>query len=272
MSEEIQKCPVCHSEEQTLFLRVRDHFLSGEDFNISHCTACGFRFVTPRPGADEIGRYYQSEEYISHDTGRKNLITRIYTIARYFSIRGKFRIVKSRLAGGKILDIGCGTGEFLRYCKSKGFSVTGVEPNEKARSFARDQNDIPVSDDLAGVFEKDETFDCITMWHVLEHVHELDLTLCRIRDMLTPGGTLIVAVPNSNSPDAAEYGSFWAAWDVPRHIYHFTYDSMVRLMGNYGFKIAGVKPQKLDAYYVSMLSEKYRSGKKCQLYFPPGAG
>ncbi len=210
---------------------------------------------------DEIGGYYQSDEYVSHGVQKQDLVSKIYRQARVFSIRKKFRIVRKMVPSGKILDIGCGTGEFLAYCRSGNYTVQGVEPSEKAREFAITSNGISVSEKLDTTILKPGTFDCITMWHVLEHVHELDETLDTIKSLLAPGGVFIAAVPNSNSWDASRYKNFWAAYDVPRHLYHFTRETMQLLAKRKGFAIRKTIPQKLDAYYVTMLSEKYLTGR-----------
>ena len=265
MEEKLTHCPVCKQTRFSLFLEVKDHFLSGENFIIQQCDACGFRFVNPRPVKSEIGRYYQSDDYISHGVKRRDLVSRVYRLARIFSIRHKFSIVKKYCKPGSVLDIGCGTGEFLAYCRSKGFQVSGVEPNEQARNFAKDENKIPVAGQLDSSAGGAGSFNCITMWHVLEHVHELDETIGQIKRLLSPGGVFIAAVPNSNSWDAVKYGPYWAAYDVPRHLYHFTEPAMRMLAEKWGFEVKTVLPQKLDAYYVSMLSEKYLTGKTSYL-------
>jgi 2-polyprenyl-3-methyl-5-hydroxy-6-metoxy-1,4-benzoquinol methylase len=261
MTEKLSKCPVCERSEFSLFLEVKDHFLTHEAFSIQKCKACGFKFVNPRPDENEIGRYYQSEDYISHDSQRVNLISRIYKIARVFSIKRKYKIVAAHSRTGMILDIGCGTGEFLYYCRSKGFTVEGIEPNSKARFYAQNTNGIHVSTGLADLMTENRLFSCITMWHVLEHIHQMNEALDMVKELLAPDGVLIVAVPNSNSWDAQKFGKYWAAYDVPRHLYHFNEKSLNQLLSKHGFEIRTTIPQKLDAFYISLLSEKYRSGK-----------
>ncbi|MCX6304285.1 MAG: class I SAM-dependent methyltransferase [Bacteroidetes bacterium] len=260
MSEKILRCPVCEKSVFSPFLEVNDHFLSKEDFTIQQCEGCGFKFVNPRPDTDEIGRYYQSDDYISHDAKKADIISLIYKFARVLSVRNKYSIVHQYASHGKILDIGCGTGEFLKYCKSKGFDVTGIEPNEKAGDFAEKKNGIPILRSLTDLNSGKGSFACITMWHVLEHVHDLNETIETVKGLLQADGVFIVAVPNYKSWDAQEYGKFWAAYDVPRHLYHFNDSTMNQLVEKHGFKIHKTIPQKLDAFYVSMLSEKYRSG------------
>ncbi len=261
MTERIFSCPVCEATDFSPFIETTDFFLTGEDFAIQQCAACEFKFINPRPDEAEIGRYYQSAEYISHDAKSKSLFSRLYKLARFVSIRSKFNIVQRHANQGTILDIGCGTGEFLRYCKSRGFEVSGVEPNEKAALYAQKVNKIPVTNILSNLAGKTGNFDCITLWHVLEHLHSLNESLDVVKELLAPGGVLIIAVPNGDSWDAQKYGKYWAAFDVPRHLYHFNEATLTKLMTKHGFELQKVIPQKLDAYYVSMLSEKYWSGR-----------
>ena len=261
MAEKITGCPVCGKRDFSDYLEVKDHFLSKERFLIQQCNSCNFRFVNPRPDKTEIGQYYQSAEYISHGVKKSGLMSRVYRLARFFSIYNKFRIVNKYCHFGSILDIGCGTGEFLAYCRKRGFEVSGVEPNEKARLYAQSENKISVADQLKLLNAKPGSFKSITMWHVLEHVHDLDETLETIKNFLTPDGVFIAAVPNSNSWDASKYKGYWAAYDVPRHLYHFTEVTFRTLAARKGFDVLEIVPQKLDAYYVSMLSEKYLTGK-----------
>ena len=224
------------------------------------CSNCGFKFINPRPDIKAIDHYYQSKDYISHDANDTNLINQIYKLARRFSITNKFKTVKKYIRAGKVLDIGCGTGEFLGYCQSRGFDVEGIEPNDKARNYAVQVNKIPVSENLTDLVIRKESFGCISMWHVLEHIHDLNDEIEQVKNLLVPDGVFIVAVPNSDSWDAKHYGKFWAAYDVPRHLYHFNKATLTRLMSNHGFEIVQVIPQKLDAFYISILSERYRTG------------
>jgi len=261
MAEIITICPVCDNTAFSPFLYVKDYFLSQEDFSILSCDACGFRFVSPRPAKSEIDKYYQSDDYISHGAEKDDIISRIYKLARMVSIRRKFRILQKFSSGLKILDIGCGTAEFLSYCQKRGYDTTGIEPNDKAREFAKSNNFVNTYEQVECLEGMDGSYNCITMWHVLEHIHNLNELITQVKKLLAPQGIFIVAVPNSNSWDAGYYKQFWGAYDVPRHLYHFTEKSLDKLVSKNGFQIRKIYPQKLDAYYVSMLSEKYKSGK-----------
>jgi 2-polyprenyl-3-methyl-5-hydroxy-6-metoxy-1,4-benzoquinol methylase/Zn ribbon nucleic-acid-binding protein len=260
--EIIKHCPVCEKQNFREFLRGRDLFLSGEEFTIVECVECGFRFTNPRPDEKEIIRYYDSPDYIAHDSGKRTLVQSIYKTVRNVSIRNKYSIVKKSSAGKTLLDIGCGTGEFLNYCRKKNYITKGIEPNEKARNFSIKEFKLPVFDENELDNFSPASFDIITMWHVLEHVHKLNERMRRIFQLLKPDGTLIVAVPNSDSWDAVNYRDFWAAYDLPRHLYHFTRDSLKKLVTKNCFSVEAIIPLKFDAFYISLLSEKYMAGKE----------
>ncbi len=260
MSENLNNCPVCNNISFVPFLSVKDHFLSQETFMICSCTSCGFRFINPRPGQAEIGKYYQSTEYISHNAAGFSLINSLYKIARYFAIRTKYQLILRTSSGKKLLDIGCGTGELLRYCGDHGFEVSGVEPTEPARKFAIEQNRIDVKESLQELVKGGVRHNCITLWHVLEHIHNLNETLVQIKELLDKNGSLILALPNCESDDAQRYKEYWAAYDVPRHLYHFTKGTLEKIADKHGFVVTETIPQKLDSYYVSILSEKYKRG------------
>ncbi len=260
MVEKLINCPLCNQSDFSIFIEGEDYFLSKEPFIIQECTNCGFRFTNPRPSGSAMSTYYKSDDYISHDSKKGGLIPALYTLARQFTLRTKYRIVRRFSRGKTILDIGCGTGEFLNFCQQRGMSCQGVEPTEKARTFATETYSIPVYSDFLGKKEQPGYYDCITLWHVLEHIHRLDETMAKIRKELKRDGVLILALPNSNSFDAQKYGKYWAAYDLPRHIFHFTKESVELLAEKYEMTCQKIIPQKLDAFYISLLSEKYRSG------------
>lgn len=255
----IEHCPVCKEKEFKKFLRVRDYMISKEKFNIVKCQNCGFHFTNPIPEEKDIGEYYKSDDYISHSSNKKGVINFLYNIVRKKTLKRKVALLRYEIEGDELLDIGSGTGHFLQAAKEKGFNGIGVEPNADARKFAHSQNDVrSVSQEELHVMER-HGFDVITMWHVLEHVYDLETDLTKINEILNPSGKLFIAVPNMNSFDARFYKKYWAAYDVPRHLYHFQQIHLSRLMLGYGFRLKKVIPMKYDAYYISMLSEKYRS-------------
>jgi ubiquinone/menaquinone biosynthesis C-methylase UbiE len=262
MTEKIKVCPVCGTDTFTLFLSGKDYFLTSQEFSIIRCSKCGFRITDPIPSADVMGGYYESTDYISHESGGKKLINLVYKAARFLTVRSKFRLIRKYVKGKKLLDIGCGTGEFLSFCKGRGFECSGIEPNPKAREFAINRHKLRVKPELSFSEEENETYDCITMWHVLEHVYDLHGTLGSLKRALKKTGTLILALPNPDSWDAKHYKECWAAYDLPRHIYHFSSGHISALAKKHGFVLEKILPQYLDAFYISMLSENYRRRKK----------
>ena len=259
--ELVTQCPVCQSDAITPFLECKDHFLSGETFSIVECGNCSFRFTNPRPEADQLGRYYQSPEYISHSNSRKGFFNRIYQAVRKYTLWQKYRLISDASSGKKILDIGCASGEFLRYMQMKGWETAGIEPDRATREKAVQQYKLKIFDETELSIFPEAHFDVITLWHVLEHVSDLNARMQQLSRLLKASGTLIIAVPNAESLDAISYGPFWAGYDVPRHLYHFTADTMKRLLDRYAFQLVRIRPMKFDAFYVSLLSEKYKQGK-----------
>lgn len=214
----------------------------------------------------EIGAYYQSQEYISHHDEAKDIMSRIYTSVRNYTIGQKIKLITSLHTGtGSLLDIGCGTGNFLQAVKEAGWGTTGTEPDEGARKIAGKRVGENVFESINASELTTQKYDIITMWHVLEHVHPLNETVDWLAEHLNPGGKIIIAVPNPQSPDAARYSRFWAAYDVPRHLYHFTKDSMALLMKKHNLKVDKIHPMWFDSFYVSMLSTKYKA-KKVDLF------
>jgi 2-polyprenyl-3-methyl-5-hydroxy-6-metoxy-1,4-benzoquinol methylase len=196
-------------------------------------------------------------DYISHSGKSKTLFDKIYLTARNITLRWKYKLVKEYFPqSGNILDFGCGTGEFLNFMKRKKWVVTGVEPNETARQKANQILENKVSKDLVEI--KDKNVEVITLWHVLEHVHDLNNTLQKLKSHLSPDGHIIIAVPNPDSHDSKHYKHHWAAYDVPRHLWHFTQSTMTALLNKNGLKVVEVRPMKLDSFYVSLLSEGYQ--------------
>lgn len=237
-------------------LDLKDHFLTKEDFSIYKDSNTGVHYTFPQPLKD-LSRYYESENYISHTDGKKTLFEKIYQIAKVYNLNQKLNLIRSTTNGKKILDYGCGAGDFLQHMQKNGYDVLGMEPNEKAFEISQSKigKDNVVNCELKDINQK---FDIITMWHVLEHIPNLNEILSELKKHLTPNGTLIIAVPNHLSYDATYYGNVWAAYDVPRHLWHFNPQSIQSLIKKFGMKIENVSPMKLDAFYVSLLSEKYK--------------
>jgi 2-polyprenyl-3-methyl-5-hydroxy-6-metoxy-1,4-benzoquinol methylase len=258
---ELKNCPVCTGTELGHYLTVKDHSISGESFNISTCKSCGFRFTNPIPTEETIGKYYQSEDYISHSDTNKGIINKLYHLVRKQSLKSKLNLINKAVPNkGTILDIGCGTGYFLQSCKENGWKIEGMEPDPNARLLAEKNTGQSIYTDLFSVKEE-KKYDVITLWHVLEHVHKLNKSIQHIHKLLKPNGVLVIAVPNHLSYDSVIYETFWAAYDVPRHLYHFTQMDMNKLLIKHNFTQTDLKPMVFDSFYVSMLSDKYKYGK-----------
>lgn len=255
------KCPVCDSTAIEQAIAVTDFSVSGQVFQVWSCRSCSFRFTQDVPSMEDIGRYYQFEDYISHTDTKKGLINQLYHQVRAFTLNHKQKMIRKLSAKnqGAILDIGCGTGAFLETMKDAGWNGLGLEPDASARekAISRGLTVLPSH----SLFEINQPVDVVTMWHVLEHVHDLHGYLNKIHALLASDGVFIVAVPNYTSQDQLAYQQYWAAYDVPRHLYHFSPDSMQVLMKKHGFQLVKTMPMWFDSFYVSMLSEKYRTGK-----------
>lgn len=257
---EIKECPICGSNNIKAFLTVKDHSISKETFTIKACDNCGFRMTTPRPTIEELGKYYESEDYISHSDTDKGLVNFMYQKVKSITLRNKEKLISNFNTSKKLLDIGCGTGDFLLYCKGKGWDVKGLEPDQNARHRALEKGLESVENIDALFIQEDKSFGIISMWHVLEHVADLNKYMNQLHNILEDSGRLLIAVPNPDSPDAKKYDAFWAAYDVPRHLFHFSKDNMKALAKKHNFQIEDIEPMIYDSFYVSMLSEKYKSG------------
>ena len=258
--EELKACPICNGDRFSPFITCKDYTVSQESFHIVSCQNCGFKFTNPRPSPSEIGSYYKAEEYVSHTDTKKGIVNKVYHAVRNRTTQQKFELVKSHMNGNALLDIGCGTGFFLNYCKQQGLDVLGLEPDADARDLVKKNHGIdalPI-DELKNL--PDNSRDAISLWHVLEHVLYLKEDAAEFKRVLKPDGTLFIAVPNCSSNDAAVYKEHWAAYDVPRHLYHFVPADIQRLFSDIDMEVVDTLPMKFDAYYVSMLSEKIKGG------------
>ena len=257
--ERLESCPICGKPEFRNKLVVEDKTVSHESFAIVQCVGCNFQFTNPRPNEAEIGRYYESDAYVSHNSGAAGLINQAYKVARFFTMRRKVSLL-NQLAPrrGKLLDYGCGTGHFLAAAQAASWKVAGLEPNARAREEASHRLGQPMGQEGWAAFEPG-SFDAITLWHVLEHVHTLNETLAQLTALLKPDGVMLIAVPNVESLDAQHYRELWAAYDVPRHLYHFAPKTMAQLLKKHKLTVRQTLPMPLDAYYVSMLSEKHKA-------------
>lgn len=245
--------------EENQFIIVKDHSVSKETFSLLYNKDYDILKTHPTPSLEALPKYYESEDYISHTDGKRTLFEKIYHLVKRKAIKGKVSLITSEQnQKGKLLDIGSGTGDFLVEAKNQGWSILGFEPNSDAKQLAANKG-ISFTEDIFALPEN--TFDVVTMWHVLEHVPNLEEYIANLKRIVKPNGTIIIAVPNYKSYDAKYYNRFWAAYDVPRHLWHFSKTSIKRLFSDVDMELKKVKPMRFDSFYVSLLSEKYKNGK-----------
>lgn len=257
------KCPLCQSSAIKKRFACVDEFATGEQFDIFECTACGLAFTQNVPDEKEIDRYYESPTYISHSNTSKGLVNRVYHIVRRIMLQKKARKVEklTGLKSGKLLDYGAGTGHFARLMATRGWSVTAIEKNGKARELALKEFGFEMQPVEALSAIKDRELDVVTMWHVMEHIQEPDRMWDELHRILGDKGIAIIAVPNSASYDALKYKEHWAAYDVPRHLWHFTPGTIAQWGEKRGFVLDGQYTMPFDGFYISMLSEQYKGSR-----------
>jgi 2-polyprenyl-3-methyl-5-hydroxy-6-metoxy-1,4-benzoquinol methylase len=256
----ITTCPICGSDKLNEVLKAPYFRGDQELFSICECEDCKLWVTSPRPADEELGRYYETGEYISHNNKKEGLTDVLYHWVRQYSLGKKVQLINSLVpARGKLLDYGAGTGHFLNAAKSNGWEVEGVEPSPEAREIARDENLLDLQDPDS--FEWTDTYNAISLWHVLEHLPNLQEHLAKFSQALSPGGCLVIAVPNHESADSKRYGENWAALDVPLHLYHFKKSNIADLADQHGLALEEVRNMPFDSFYVSMLSEKIKHGK-----------
>ncbi|MEX6626751.1 class I SAM-dependent methyltransferase [Tenacibaculum salmonis] len=239
----------------TPLLNCIDHTVSDESYEVMYNKKYDMLVTSPVP--QNLENYYVSDAYISHTDSKKSVFDKVYQVVKNHTLKQKLKLINSFKSEEKtILDVGAGTGDFLKVCKENNWKVSGVEPSEKARNFASKKN-IELQEDISDY--KGEQFDVISLWHVLEHIPNLIEYTNQLKKLLKPNGVLIIAVPNYKSYDAKKYKEFWAAYDVPRHLWHFSKISISKLFADIDMKVTKILPMKFDAFYVSLLSEKYKN-------------
>ncbi|WP_280529199.1 class I SAM-dependent methyltransferase [Spirosoma utsteinense] len=217
--------------------------------------------TNPRPTTEQIGAFYKSEDYVSHNDSGGGIINTAYRAVRSYTLQSKLSLINKLNEGsGTILDVGCGTGAFLETCKKGGWAVMGMEPDPDARAISAQKLNVVIKPDLDALGGAGP-FDIISLWHVLEHIPDLNQAIPQLWNLLAEDGTLLIAVPNSDSYDAAYYKEYWAAYDVPRHLHHFTPSTIKPLFSKHGFQLADQRPMPFDAMYIGMLSTRYETGK-----------
>lgn len=242
-----------------IYLTVKDYTVSKETFGLYRDEKWDMLITFPKPNEKDLAKYYESDDYISHTDGKNSLFEKLYQFIKKFALKNKLNLINDlQTQKGKLLDIGAGTGDFLSVAKKDGWETTGIEPSEKAKAIAQKKGIVfaQSSSDL----EK-HSFDVITMWHVLEHVPNLEKQIKELKRLLKPDGTIIIAVPNFRSFDAKYYRRFWAGFDAPRHLWHFSKKAIKQLFLKENMKVEKILPMKFDAFYVSLLSEKYKTGR-----------
>jgi 2-polyprenyl-3-methyl-5-hydroxy-6-metoxy-1,4-benzoquinol methylase len=255
--EEIKACPICNSTRLSDYITTKDFTITQQTFSIKKCDSCNLLITTPRPKPNELDQYYLSTNYISHAKKANSLFDRLYLLARKFTLKSKTNLLNSYAQKKSILDYGCGTGAILAHLKHDGWKIAGVEPSNEARTIALEH--LPNAEIKPSLEEIKSKFQIISLWHVLEHVANLSEVLHNFKRVLEKDGVLIIAVPNPNSWESSIYKEYWAAYDTPRHLWHFDKKSINRLATLTGYKLVKILPLKLDAFYISMLSEKYRN-------------
>lgn len=256
------QCPVCKGDSIREVFFSTDHTVSNEQYAIWECRDCSLRFTQNVPAEDAIGAYYASPAYISHTDSQEGLVNRMYHLVRRRTLASKASLIRKETGRqrGNILDLGCGTGAFLHFMKQRQWNATGIEPDETARLKAKALYNLEPLPAKA-FFTLPGPFDAISLWHVLEHVHQLHIYIEKLGSLLSVTGKLFIAVPNYTSHDASHYGNRWAAYDVPRHLYHFSPASMKKLLDLHGLRICRTVPMWFDSFYVSMLSEQHKNNK-----------
>ena len=250
-------CPICNEGTLSFVLDCPDHFLSKESFQLYDCNYCKVRITYPQPPPEKIFDYYKSEDYVSHSDTKKGLINFAYQQVKSITLRQKVRLLNKWSPGKKLLDYGCGTGDFLQFAQAKNYSVSGVEPDDSARQLAAKKS--LVVHPLEWLNSTDRNFQAITLWHVLEHTYEPIKVLAQLKSKLEADGILVIAVPNYASLDAKHYGADWAAYDVPRHLFHFHPDTMKLVAEKLNLNLEAKVGMPFDSFYVSMLSEGYQN-------------
>jgi len=260
--EKLSSCPACGETKILPFLEAKDYTVSSEAFEINRCNSCELLFTNPRPKAAEAGPYYMSTNYISHSDTQEGIINKLYHAVRSFTLTQKTRWIEKEKGGNfELLDIGCGNGHFLHACQKAGWKINGMELDPATATRAESLLGIDIYPSIKEI-PKDEKFRLISLWHVLEHVYELEEYFHFFKSRIASGGVLLLALPNSTSFDAQYFKEYWAAYDVPRHIYHFDPNTIESLAKKYGFKLKSTKGQIFDSFYISLLSHGYKTGKK----------
>lgn len=257
---EYKECPLCKSKEISLYQKIKDHPFSQEVFDIFECKKCTFLFTQNIPTQEKIGYYYQAETYVSHTNTTKGLFFKLYHVARSIMLNKKQKLIEkySGKKTGSILDIGAATGYFLNHMKNNGFHATAVEVDEDSRKFCEDKFNIKSTPPIDFFAKEQPKFDIITMWHVMEHVHDMHMYVDKINELLDDDGIAVIAVPNHAASEVSFFKEYWDGYDVPRHLWHFEPQTMEQLFDQHGFQLIKKKSMPFDSFYISILSFKWK--------------
>lgn len=262
-----ERCPLCKGSDIKKRFSCKDHFATGEEFGICECHACGFVFTQNVPDEKEIGRYYESQDYISHSNTKKGFFNKVYHIVRTIMLHRKVNLIEklTLLKNGKVLDYGAGTGYFARAMAKEGWEVTAIEKSPQARELSLKEFKFEMLPEeyLSKIGNKE--FDVVTLWHVMEHIQELDMFWDELYRIIDDTGIAVIALPNCKSYDAMKYKENWAAYDVPRHLWHFTPNTIMRWGEKHGFILERQITMPFDGFYISMLSERYKGSRTASI-------
>lgn len=256
---ELTNCPLCSSDYHIMRFSTQDYFFTNEQFFIFECNDCGHIFTNPQPNESDLGLFYNTDQYLSHKEYPETLVEKLYAFIRRINLNTKYRQATNELNLGNVLDYGCGRGDFLRLAKEKGWNTFGVEIDADARRYANERNGVNVFSPSEESQIREGQMNLVAMFHVLEHIADLHSALAKYNRWLTNDGRLVLALPNPQSFDANYYGKYWAGWDVPRHLHHFSKQSLIHLISQHGFRIQKIYPMYWDAFFVSMMSEQYKT-------------
>lgn len=255
-------CPACQATTATDLFQARDHLVSGREFLIRRCTNCGMGWTVDPPAEEDAGKYYVSDEYISHTDSKQSLADRLYHLARGFMLKRKGKLVDSAVgkSAGIMMDFGSGTGYFAAFMQQRGWQVTGIELSEMARNYSVERFGIRAIGPQQVRDLPSASADCVTFWHVLEHLYDPAGWMDEVKRILKDDGRCIIALPNFASADAEWFGKRWAALDVPRHLWHFSPQAFREFAEKQGFVCESTSALPLDLFYISLLS--YRNDGK----------
>lgn len=258
-------CNLCGSTEAEVAITAQDFLLERPDAQVQFvkCDRCGLFYQNPRPTPEEMMSHYPSnyEPFDLHPDDERS--SRLERIAVNYGLSKRRGLILRYRKSGRILDVGCATGLFLHVMNmDANWDAHGVEPNNYAATIAQERYGLNVHH---GTLEQAQyparSFDVVTLWDVLEHVHDPAATLDEIHRILKSDGLLILRVPNGISRDAGLFKETWAGWDPPRHLYVFTPDTLTKLLAKQGYAILDLRSRS-GSYPTFVLSLRFWLSKR----------